>query len=70
MVRQNELVTGLVVGATVGAVAEFLFLASRTGDIRQKAARFINAIRIRGKHKDGRPALVGPFEWRDVQFPA
>lgn len=69
MVRQTELVTGLIVGASVGAVASFLF-ASRTGDIRHKATRFVDAIRIRGKHKDGQPVLVGPFEWREVQFPA
>lgn len=80
MVKQNKLVTGLIAGAAVGAVAGLLFapkpgkasrqiVAARTGGIRHRAVRYIDAMRFRRKNKDSQPVLVGPFEWRDVQIP-
>jgi len=80
MVKQNRLVTGLIAGAAVGAVASLLFapkpgkasrriVASRTEEIRHKAASYVDAMRSRKKNKDSQPVLVGPFEWREVQVP-
>ncbi len=72
MVRQNNLVKGLVAGAAVGAVAGLLFapkpgkdsrqiVASRAGEIRHKAAGYL---RSRRKNREVQPDLVGPYEWR------
>ena len=80
MVTRNKLVTGLIAGAAVGAVAGLLFapkpgkasrqiVAARTEEIRHKAVGYVDAMRSRRKNKDSQPVLVGPFEWRDVQVP-
>ena len=77
MVNTNKLVTGLIAGAALGAVAGLLFapkpgeasrkiVASRAGEIRYKAGGYIDAMRSRRKNTENHPVLVGPYEWRSA----
>ena len=77
MVKTNKLVTGLIAGAALGAVAGLLFapkpgkasrniVASRAGEIRYKAGGYIDAMRSRRKNTAKHPVLVGPYEWRSA----
>jgi len=77
MVKPNKIVTGLIAGIAVGAVAGLLFapkpgkasrniVASRAGEIRYKAGGYIDAMRSRRKNTEKRPVLVGPYEWRSA----
>lgn len=70
---RNKLVTGLIVGAAVGAVAGLLFapkpgkesrqmVVSRSRGVRHKTGGFIHTMRSWRKSKE--PALAGPYEWR------
>ena len=75
MVKQNNLVKGLIAGAAIGAVAGLLLapkpgkesrqiVAFRAGEIRRKAAGYLDAARSRQKNREVQPGLVGPYEWR------
>ncbi len=75
MVKRNKLVKGLIAGAAVGAVAGLLLapkpgnesrqiVAIRAGEIRHKAAGYLDAARSRRKNREVQPGLVGPYEWR------
>ena len=75
MVKPNNIVTALIAGVAVGAVAGLLFapkpgkasrrvVASRAGEIRYKAGGYLDAIRPRRRNTENVPVLVGPFEWR------
>ena len=77
MVKPNKIVTGLIAGIAVGAVAGLLFapkpgkasrniVASRAGEIRYKAGSDIDAMRSRRKNTEKHPVLVGPYEWRSA----
>ena len=77
MVKPNKIVTGLIAGIAVGAVAGLLFapkpgkasrniVASRAGEIRYKAGGYVDAMRSRRKNPENHPVLVGPFEWRSA----
>ncbi len=77
MVKPNKIVTGLIAGIAVGAVAGLLFapkpgkaarkiVASRAGQIRYKAGGYIDAMRSRRKNPGNHPVLVGPYEWRSA----
>lgn len=71
MVKPNKIVTGLIAGIAVGAVAGLLFApkpgkASRAGEIRYKAGGYIDAMRSRRKNTEKHPVLVGPYEWRSA----
>ena len=77
MVKPNKIVTGLIAGIAVGAVAGLLFapkpgkasrniVASRAGEIRYKAGGYIDAMRSRRKNTEKQPVLVGPYEWRSA----
>ena len=75
MVKRNKLVKGLIVGAAIGAVACLLLapkpgkesrqiVAFQAGEIRHKAAGYLDAARSRRNNKEVQPGLVGPYEWR------
>ena len=71
MVKPNKIVTGLIAGIAVGAVAGLLFApepgkASRVGEIRYKVGGYIDAMRSRRKNTEKHPVLVGPYEWRSA----
>ncbi len=77
MVKPNKIVTGLIAGVVVGAVAGLLFapkpgkasrkiVTSRAGEIRYKAGGYIDAMRSRRKNTENHPVLVGPYEWRSA----
>ena len=69
MVKPNKIVTGLIAGVAVGAVAGLLFapkpgkasrkiVASRAEEIRYKAGGYIEAMRSRGKSKENHLVLA------------
>ena len=75
MVKRNKLVKGLIVGAAIGAVACLLLapkpgkeswqiVGFRAGEIRHKAAGYLDGARSRRKNREVQPDLVGPYEWR------
>ena len=77
MVKPNKIVTGLIAGIAVGAVAGLLFapkpgkasrniVASRAGEIRYKAGGYIDAMRSRRKNTEKHPVLVGPYDLRSA----
>ena len=70
---QNKLVIGLLAGATVGAVAGFLFapnpgqesrqfVASQSRGIRHKTGGYVHKMRSWIKSKE--PVMAGPFDLR------
>ena len=74
MVNTNKLVTGLIAGAALGAVAGLLFApkpgidyrqvaATRAKGIRQVTSGYVDVMRSWRKAKE--PVLAGPYEWRD-----
>ena len=69
MVNTNKLVTGLIAGAALGAVAGLLFapkpgkqsrqiVAARADGIRDKAAGYVDAMRSRRQSKENQPVLA------------
>ena len=72
---RNKLVTGLIAGVAVGAVAGLLFapkpgkesrqiVARRASGIRHKTGGYVDVIRSWRKSRE--PVLTGPYEWRDA----
>ncbi len=70
---RGKLVTGLIAGVAVGAVAGLLFapkpgkesrqmVAIRTSGIRQKTGGYVDVMRSWRKSKES--VLAGPYEWR------
>ena len=69
MVKTNKLVTGLIAGAAVGAVAGLLFapkpgkasrkiVASRADELRTKVDGYVEGIRSRRKSKEEQPMMA------------
>ncbi len=69
MVKTNKLVTGLIAGAAVGAVAGLLFapkpgkasrkiVASRADELRTKVDGYVEGIRSRRKSKEEQPVMA------------
>ena len=69
MAKTNKLVTGLIAGVAVGAVAGLLFapkpgkasrhiVSTKVEDIRQKASGYMDAMRSRRKSKENEPAIA------------
>ncbi len=74
-IMRNKLLTGLIAGAAMGAVAGLLFapkpgkesrqiVVSRSRGIRHKTGGLVDVMRSWRKSKE--PVLAGPYEWRSV----